>query len=193
VVIGSVIDNYVSNAVKKRSNPSTMLANLARAGAAAVHRARGDDKASVECSATEACLSVQSIPFCLDMMTGYFHDGTGITGDALSGDYTLADGRTGNMYTGPNPQATGGASSAAATTGAAVATGSAGGGRNGGGGGASQTASPGAGSTAVGGAAATQTGGSAATPSTTRNVAVKDKSLGLAVGGAMALLGVLLL
>jgi hypothetical protein len=56
---------------------------------------------SVECSATETCLTVQSTPFCLDVPTGDFHDGVGTTGNAFTGDYTLADERKGNLYNGP--------------------------------------------------------------------------------------------
>lgn len=68
----------------------------------------------VKCTATEMCFSLAGAPFCYDVATGDFHDGAGTTGNAISGDYTLADGRMGNLYTGPYPTPT--------TTGEVIAT-----------------------------------------------------------------------
>jgi hypothetical protein len=179
-----------SNAVKKRETPDARLANLANALSP-----RALD--SVECTATEMCFSLANTPFCLDVTNGDFHDGVGTTGNALTGDYVLADGRKGNLYKGPYPQVTAGDGEAATTTGAGSA------------GGASETGSPaaGTGTTGDGAAASTPTatgagaskpsatggsatGGSAATPS--KNAAA-GMAGGVGVGGAMALLGAVLL
>lgn len=121
-----IFSNAVSNSVKKRNphilipasrTPDAKLANIALA----VRRATGDE--SVTCSTSETCLSVQKVPFCLDMVTGAFHDGTGTTGNALTGDYVLGDGRKGNLYNGPHPLPgdAAGAAGGAQTTGTSAA------------------------------------------------------------------------
>jgi hypothetical protein len=177
--------NPLTYAVKKRT-PDAKLANIALA---VTPRSAG----SVECTTGELCLSAQNVPFCYDMISGAFHDGVGTTGNALTGDYTLGDGRKGNLVNDPYPQPTGVAAySAASTTGVACA---------------SQTASPDSSSSADGangGAtiastpAATGAGQSPSTEPTASdlpkaNAAVKVKPVAAAVGGLMGLLGAVML
>ncbi|KAK4032030.1 hypothetical protein C8A01DRAFT_20844, partial [Parachaetomium inaequale] len=183
-----ITHNPFADAVKKRT-PDARLANLARAVIAP--RAAG----SVECSATEVCLSVQAVPFCLDSVNGDFHDGVGTTGNVVSGDYTLGDGQKGNLYKGPYPQPTGAAAYNAATatssgagadeTAAASGTGT------------GQAAAAGSdGTTAAPRATGTGTGtgqAAAAATTTSRNAAVRGDSVGVAIGWLMPLLGALLL
>ncbi|KAH6854677.1 hypothetical protein B0I37DRAFT_336712 [Chaetomium sp. MPI-CAGE-AT-0009] len=167
----------VSNAVKKRDTPNARLANVANI----IPR----DAASVDCSATEMCFSVQNSPFCLDVNNGDFHDGQGTTGNALTGDYTLGDGRKGNLYNGPNPQPTAaGNADAKATPSADSGNGS---GSGSGGSGAAQTAASNAGT----GGGATATG--VAPAATGKSAAANGKDVGVAVVGAMGILGALLL
>lgn len=149
------------------------------------------------------CFSLANTPFCLDVTNGDFHDGVGTTGNALTGAYTLADGRKGNLYTGPYPQVT--VSGAAAANAGGATTTSAGGA---GAGGASQTGAPSSSSAAETGAgtgttgsvskagaapSATPTGsgsGSGSVPSPTKNAAVGNAQAGrVAAGGVVALLG----
>lgn len=172
----------VSNAVKKRDTPNARLANVANI----IPR---DATGAVECSATEMCFSVQNSPFCLDITNGDFHDGQGTTGNALTGDYTLGDGRKGNLYNGPYPQPTAaGNADAKATSTPNSGSGSESGSEGGSGGsGAAQTG----GSNAGTGGGATPTG--VAPAATGSNAAANDKVGGVAVVGAMGLLGALLL
>ncbi|KAK4188072.1 hypothetical protein QBC35DRAFT_550589 [Podospora australis] len=155
-----------SNAVKRRGvgpdlTPDAHLANIARAVGLQARAASG----TVECTATEMCLSVQKAPFCLDIVNGNFHDGEGTTGNGVSGDYTLGDGRRGNLFKGPYPQPSGASAPGAATTG----------GTNGG-----------------GSAPAANTGtGAGASPTPTKNAAVVGRGVGM-VGAAVVLGGVLL-
>ena len=44
-----------------------------------------------------------NLPFCIDTQTGDFHDTDQTTGNAITGNYLLADGRKGNLYYGPFP------------------------------------------------------------------------------------------
>ncbi|KAK4125357.1 hypothetical protein N657DRAFT_633195 [Parathielavia appendiculata] len=177
---------WVSNAVKKRTTPDARLANVAN-----ILLPRATD--SVDCSATEACLSISSTPFCLDIISGDFHDGVGTTGNALSGDYTLADGRKGNLYKGPYPQVTVGAANAATTVASSASHASE---TAGGTSGASETASAG------GGAGATRSGSGVSTPTatgvapaatTSKSAAVHGKVAAIGMGGAMLLVGAVLL
>ncbi|KAH6624059.1 hypothetical protein B0J18DRAFT_167048 [Chaetomium sp. MPI-SDFR-AT-0129] len=190
----------LSNAVKhKRANttPDARLANVAN-----IILAPRDDGtgASATCADTEICLSVQTSPFCLDVTNGDFHDGQGTTGNALSGDYTLGDGRKGNLYRGPYPQPTaagGGGSAAAQTTAVSGGDDSGDGSGN-----VSETAVPtptptpgtgaGTGGTGGGGASATQTGVAPAATTTKPNAGVSGQVDRMVMGGAAALLGVLL-
>ncbi|KAK3303012.1 uncharacterized protein B0T15DRAFT_504291 [Chaetomium strumarium] len=185
--------DVISNAVKKRTTPDARLGNMANI----LVVSRRDSASSVTCAATEMCLSIQKYPFCLDLTNGDFHDGTGITGNALSGDYTLADGRKGNLYNGPYPQPTGagGASAPATTAAAASAAGGAGSG-DGGDAAESATASPGTGTGAAAGASPTSTGnsGPAATGILPGKNDAAPRAVGVAVfGSAMAVLGAVLL
>jgi hypothetical protein len=66
---------------------------------AAVRRSLKD----LSCTATEICVSFQDSPFCLTKRTGDFHDDEGTTGSISTGDYALADGREGNVFSGPTP------------------------------------------------------------------------------------------
>ena len=195
--------NPLTYAVKKRrTTPDARLANVARAIAP-----RSAD--SVECSKTELCLSLENAPFCLDMYSSDFHDGTGTTGNLITGAYTLPDGRKGNLYTGPYPVPTGGAannvvsttttkaeaktSSAPDRTSAAAGAGKTSTAGDGSGSGAADLdigdGPTGAGTTAA--LVATAAGGSAPPPVQTPNVAARGNPLGAAVGGIM--LGALLL
>ncbi|KAK3364524.1 hypothetical protein B0T25DRAFT_415567, partial [Lasiosphaeria hispida] len=176
--VGSVFLSYdifdiVSNAVKKRSTPDASLANV---GMLLHSRA-----ASPECAASELCLSVQGDPFCLDAITGDFHDGSGTKGNALTGDYTLGDGRKGNLYNGPYPLPEGAGSTAVATTTAAT-----------GGSTVTSTVSAGAGAvgvdTATASASASAATSSSAKPTATPNAAVDGKPRGAALGGFLAIL-----
>ena len=54
-------------------------------------------------NSSEACLSLLSIPFCINTQTGKFHNADLTTGNGFTGDYVLADGREGNLYYGPFP------------------------------------------------------------------------------------------
>ncbi|KAK5659500.1 hypothetical protein OQA88_701 [Cercophora sp. LCS_1] len=153
----------LSYAVKRSETPDARLANVAYI------LQRGT---SVQCTITEMCLSIQKVPFCLDITTGGFHDGDGTTGNALTGDYTLADGRKGNMYNGPHPLPSGSSTEAAATTAAA---------------GAGATNTPGAGAAA--GTSPTGTGNPAVA---TNGASGSDKIGTFAVGGALALAGIML-
>ncbi|KAK4118332.1 hypothetical protein N657DRAFT_651368, partial [Parathielavia appendiculata] len=47
---------------------------------------------TVECTGAEMCLSIQTVPFCMDLLTYSFHTGDGTTGNAMTGEYTLPDG-----------------------------------------------------------------------------------------------------
>jgi hypothetical protein len=175
----------VSNAVKKRTTPDARLGNIAN-----ILVAR-DSATSVTCSATEMCLSVEKYPFCLDLTSGDFHDGTGITGNALSGDYTLADGRKGNLYNGPYPQPTGaGSADAPATTAPAEGGGSSG----------SESASPSPGTgTSGAGASPAPTGNAGPTTAASSGILpgkndAAPRTVGVAgFGGAVAVLGAVLL
>ncbi len=199
--------NPLTYAVKKRHTPDARLANVALAIAP-----RSAD--SVECSSSELCLSLQDAPFCYDMYTSDFHDGTGTTGNLMTGAYTLSDGRKGNLYTGPFPVPTGGAAHDAAsttTTKVPVKTSAAADRTTAAAGPAktspasdgsdsaaadlvigddpSSTGETGAGTTAA--PKATGAGQPAQGPAQTPNAAARGKSLGAAVGGIM--LGALLL
>lgn len=175
---------WVSYAVKKRTTPDARLANVAN-----ILAPRSVD--SVECSATEMCLSLSNTPFCLDMTNGDFHDGLGSTGNALTGDYTLADGRKGNLYKGPYPQVTVAAANAATTAGSGSSSPAT---TAGSGSGSAETVSPGSGTTGSGTGASTPTGTGASPAATeSKNAAVHGKVGGAGVGGAMALVGALLL
>lgn len=126
--------------------------------------------AFVQCDATEMCLSLQGAPFCYDVATGDFHDGQGTVGNAVSGDYTLADGRRGNLYAGPHPTPTNAGPAAATTTdgdGAASRTGTPGAGT-----GLGTGARTGAGTGGGRRGSATQTS-TTATPSATGNGAAE--------------------
>ncbi|KAE9370880.1 hypothetical protein N431DRAFT_442660 [Stipitochalara longipes BDJ] len=71
--------------VKRRSLPSSL------------------EKRDLLCGSTEECLSFKGDPFCYDKTAHTFHAADGTTGNFLTGEYTLADGRIGNMYHGPYP------------------------------------------------------------------------------------------
>jgi hypothetical protein len=153
-------------AVKKRSTPNARLANVANALST-----RSAD--SVECSATEMCFSLANTPFYLDVTNSDFNDGVGTTGNALTGDYVLADGRKGNQYTGPYPQVTVGVAEAV-TTGAGSA------------GGASETGAAGAGAGTTGSGAAASppsaTGAGASNPTATGSGSAATPSKNAAAG-----------
>ncbi|KAH8594679.1 hypothetical protein B0O99DRAFT_687457 [Bisporella sp. PMI_857] len=68
------------------------------AGIKAIER----DDTDLECTTAEACYSLQGVPFCYNILTGYFHLLTA-SGNAITGDYTLSNGQRGNLYNGPNP------------------------------------------------------------------------------------------
>ncbi|PMD46714.1 hypothetical protein L207DRAFT_629218 [Hyaloscypha variabilis F] len=61
------------------------------------------DKRDLVCASTEECLSFKGDPFCYNKAAHTFHAADGTTGNFLTGEYTLADGRVGNMYHGPYP------------------------------------------------------------------------------------------
>ncbi|KAK0725839.1 hypothetical protein B0H67DRAFT_532255 [Lasiosphaeris hirsuta] len=165
------IFNIVSQAVKKRT-PDASIANV---GMLLHSRA-----VSPECAASELCLSVQGDPFCLDAITGDFHDGSGTKGNAITGDYTLGDGRKGNLYKGPYPLPEGAGSTAATTTAATSRS--------------AVTGTPSAGAGAgteigVDAATATATASGGAKPTSTPNGATIGKSGGTVLGGFLAMLG----
>ncbi|PMD25904.1 hypothetical protein NA56DRAFT_685743 [Hyaloscypha hepaticicola] len=60
-------------------------------------------KRDLVCTASEECLSFKGDAFCYNKSAHTFHAGDGTTGNFLTGEYTLADGRVGNMYHGPYP------------------------------------------------------------------------------------------
>ncbi|KAM7201099.1 hypothetical protein V8F33_003511 [Rhypophila sp. PSN 637] len=180
-----IIGNAVSNSVKKRNpripanrTPDAKLANMVYA----IRQRRADDK-GVTCSVSETCLSVQKAPFCLDIISGAFHDSTGTTGNALTGDYVLGDGRKGNLYNGPHPLPSG-ASNAQTTP---TPTGS--------GGGAQETGP------AAGGNGNGNGGGNAPPPAQTGSPLPKENAAsgremvvgGVVIGGLMAVVGAELL
>ncbi|EAQ93842.1 predicted protein [Chaetomium globosum CBS 148.51] len=171
----------VSNAVKKRDTPNARLANVANI----IPR----DAATVECSASEMCFSVQNSPFCLNLVNGDFHDGQGTTGNALTGDYTLGDGRKGNLYNGPYPQPTAAGNTNAKATPAAGSGSGNGSGSEGGGSGAAQTAASNAGA----GPGVTSTSVTPAATGAGENAAANGKVGRAVVVGAAGLLGALLL
>ncbi|KAK0710229.1 hypothetical protein B0T26DRAFT_805715 [Lasiosphaeria miniovina] len=184
------IFQIVSNAVKKRMTPNAQLANIA-------YIVRPRVSPSLSCTATEMCFSVSKAPFCLDITTGAFRDGAGTTGNALSGDYTLSDGRKGNLYNGSYPLPSGMETAAAATTpaatnggltanpGASSATANPGAG--------SATANPGTGTTPAAQGAPTATGGGPAPTTTNGAVNGLKAQGGAAVVGVVALIGAVLL
>ena len=97
-----------SDYIKRRMTPDAKFAN-----AALMLTRRAEE--SVECTSGETCASLSGVPFCCVMDTGYFHDSAGTTGNLITGDYVLADGRRGNLFLGPHPEPSG------SETGAAVA------------------------------------------------------------------------
>ncbi|KAK3385734.1 hypothetical protein B0H63DRAFT_523052 [Podospora didyma] len=165
------IFNIVSQAVKKRATPDAKLANVVYA------LSRRGPNDAVECSATEMCMSVEKAPFCLDYVTGAFHDGTGTKGNAVSGDYTLADGRKGNLFNGPYPLPSGMSAGAATATPA------------GGAGGANGVASKTTAAPGTGTAANT----SPATPTSSSGTGHGRAQGGAAMGGVLAIVGAVLL
>lgn len=54
-------------------------------------------------NSSEACLSIVHLPFCINTQTGDTRDADGTTGNAITGNYVLADGQEGNLYHGPFP------------------------------------------------------------------------------------------
>jgi hypothetical protein len=78
---------------------------LVQASHAALRRQaiRLSKRDSLACGSGEACLSVESIPFCYKAFGGEFRDSDGTTGNLLTGEYKLASGETGNLYNGPYP------------------------------------------------------------------------------------------
>ncbi|KAL8787771.1 MAG: hypothetical protein Q9195_007640 [Heterodermia aff. obscurata] len=88
--------------------------------------ARRRKRATLECTSSEYCYSVQGTPVCVNTETADFHFVDGTTGSLNTGDYTLPDGQKGNYNTGPYPTETGSASPSTAFDSAAtsaVATG----------------------------------------------------------------------
>lgn len=59
---------------------------------------------------TEICYSLTDVPFCCDILTGYFHSSS-TEGNIYTGDYTLNDGQEGNLFRGPYPTPTSAATS----------------------------------------------------------------------------------
>ncbi|KAK3361459.1 hypothetical protein B0T24DRAFT_641652 [Lasiosphaeria ovina] len=176
------IFQIVSNAVKKRMTPNAQLANIA-------YIVRPRVSPSLSCTATEMCFSVSKAPFCLDITTGAFRDGAGTTGNALSGDYTLSDGRKGNLYNGPYPLPSGMETAAATTTPAATN-----GGPTSSPGTGSAAANPGSGTTPAAQGSPTATGGGGPAPTTTNGAVNGLKAQGgAAVAGVVALVGAVLL
>jgi hypothetical protein len=104
----------LTDLIKRRLTPDASLANVAR-----LLHARADSE-SMECTSAETCASVDDAPFCYNEETGEFRDLDNTKGNILTGDYTLADGRTGNLYNGPHPVPSG-SEDVATTTGAAAA------------------------------------------------------------------------
>ncbi|KAK1756622.1 hypothetical protein QBC47DRAFT_460389 [Echria macrotheca] len=164
-IMFSEVYNVLSYAVKKRDTPDARLLNV---GYVLNRRASG----TVDCSSSEMCFSIQAVPFCLDITTGAFHDGDGTSGNALSGDYTLADGRKGNLYNGPHPLPSGQASVAATTAAGAGAGGS----------GATPAATAGSAASA-GGAGSTPT--ETSKPAAATNGAASHGRMGAVLGGAL--------
>ncbi|KAE8444610.1 hypothetical protein EG329_014441 [Mollisiaceae sp. DMI_Dod_QoI] len=80
-------------------------------------------RGSLTCSATEECLSFKSSPFCYDKTAYTFHAVDGTAGNFDNGDYTLPDGRQGNMYHGPYPTLSSGEVTALQTSATATSKG----------------------------------------------------------------------
>ncbi len=85
----------------------------------------------MQCTTAEVCASADDAIFCYNENTGDFHDTEGTYGNLITGDYVLADGRRGNLYSSSAPGPTGNgrgatttpaivAPTAAATTGRAA-------------------------------------------------------------------------
>ncbi|KAK3377489.1 hypothetical protein B0H63DRAFT_219750 [Podospora didyma] len=151
---------------------------------------------SVECYVDEYCAETKGLPFCYETISGRMRDTEGTVGNLITGDYTLADGRKGNMYKGPHPQpGDGGASGETATkttsTGKSKATGASG---SSGTTGTSGANAAGITDAPTGTAAADEADGTApATSSKNAGMPVYGGASGAAVGGMIALLGVGLL
>ncbi|KAK3937806.1 hypothetical protein QBC46DRAFT_391806 [Diplogelasinospora grovesii] len=58
---------------------------------------------ALTCAADELCLSLKNKPFCYNRGTYQFHTADGTTGNVKTGDYTLPNGKQGNIYHGPYP------------------------------------------------------------------------------------------
>lgn len=69
----------------------------------------------LNCDSDEACAAfpdLPEVPLCIDPDTALWHDVDGSTGSWITGDYELADGTTGNFYTGESRAGSGGGSGA---------------------------------------------------------------------------------
>ena len=200
-----------SDYIKRRMTPDAKFAN-----AALMLTRRAEE--SVECTSGETCASLSGVPFCCVMDTGYFHDSAGTTGNIITGDYVLADGRRGNLFLGPHPAPSGSETGAAvaATTPATSAGTAAGTAARTAAGTAAETAAENASPTTAATRGAAETGAGAATPTTgsgvtgagtssagaaaagtssakaTGNVA-SNRNLSSAMGGLLALLSAALL
>ncbi|KAH8589834.1 hypothetical protein B0O99DRAFT_676349 [Bisporella sp. PMI_857] len=64
---------------------------------------RAVEPMQLDCTPSESCLSVQREVFCVDPSTLAYHDAFGTVGNLVTGEYTLVDGRRGNLYAGPFP------------------------------------------------------------------------------------------
>ncbi|KAK6535351.1 hypothetical protein TWF694_001813 [Orbilia ellipsospora] len=67
------------------------------------HKYRLTKRKVIHCTLSETCYKLEQIPFCLVERTFRWRDSAGGFGTVVTGDYTLGDGRMGNIYFGPHP------------------------------------------------------------------------------------------
>ncbi|KAL3427336.1 hypothetical protein PVAG01_00845 [Phlyctema vagabunda] len=149
-------------------------------------RAESKRQSGLDCTPAESCLSAGDLVFCFDESTYLIRIEDGSIANIITGDYTLSDGRTGNLYTGstsPDSEdgavsSTGDAQLTQTTTPTTTRTSLS----------PLTTASPTANSSPVSGSSATTTSGLIASPTPSQNYSQKsDWSVGVIVAAIGAL------